>query len=316
MHKDKIITIFGGSGFLGSVVAQRLLRCGYRVRVAVRYPDRAGDVLTGGDVGQVAAIPCDIKSDADVAAAVDGAYGVVNCVGILYPSGKQKFATVQAQAAGRIAQLANRAGVQRLVHVSAIGADEGSKSRYGASKGLGEALVRGTFDGSVILRPSIIFGRGDSFFNRFAKMSQGIFPVPLVGEFVKMQPVYVGDVAEAVVVGLEDSSCAGRVYELGGEDVATFKALLDLIGEYTGREMRYVRIPIWAAKIMGVFAGLLPKPPITRDQVIMLEQDNVVAEGALGLADLGIEPTSLHAILPTYMDIYTETGQYSKYREV
>ncbi len=181
---------------------------------------------------------------------------------------------------------------------------------------MGEALVRGAFKNAVILRPSIIFGRGDSFFNRFAKMSQGLLPVPLVGESVRMQPVYVGDVAEAVVVGLEDSVCSGRVYELGGADVATFEALLNLIGDYTGREMRYVRIPLWVAKIMGAVAGLLPKPPITRDQVIMLERDNIVGEGALGLGDLGIEPTSVHAILPTYMDIYTEHGQYSKYREV
>lgn len=316
MQKNQLVVVFGGSGFLGSVVVQHLLERGYRVRVAVRHPERAVDLMVSGNVGQVAFVKADIKRNAEVQAAVEGAYAVVNCVGILYSFGKQNFTAIHVKSAERVAAATKKAGARCLVHVSAIGAAADSHARYGRSKAAGEKAVREAFASAVILRPSVIFGRGDGFFNLFAGFASGpVGCVPLIGGHTRMQPVYVGDVAEACVEAIRNPDCKGKIYELGGDIVAEFRQFLDLIGDYTNRKMRYLRLPFWLAKIIGAVLGLSPKPPLTRDQVLSLQKDNVVAKEALGLADLGISATSIHAILPTYMHVYRKGGQYSQYGE-
>ena len=314
---DKIVTVFGGSGFLGRHVVRELAKRGYRVRAAMRHPSRAGFLRTMGLPGQVEAVYADIRDDESVARAVNGASMAVNLVGILFESGKQTFSALQAEGAGRIAWTAKAKGVERLVHVSAIGADTGSDAQYAASKANGEAAVLEAFPEAVILRPSIVFGKGDGFFNRFAGLARFLPALPLLGGgHTKMQPVYVDDVADAVCAALEDTGTSGKIYELGGPRVYSFKELMQIVLDETQRKRLLAPVPWPIARLQGRILGLLPNPLLTHDQVKMLETDNVVSEAAIAekrtLGDLDIEATSVEAIVPSYLWMYRRQGQYAE----
>ncbi len=316
---SKLVTIYGGSGFVGRYIARRMANEGWRVRVAVRRPNEAMFVKTYGVTGQVEPILCNIRDDASVALAMQGADAVVNCVGVLNEMGKNDFASVQADGAERIARLAAEAGVERMVHVSAIGADAESDSDYARSKALGEAGVLEHMPKAVILRPSVIFGPEDEFFNRFAGMARmGPF-LPLVGAETKFQPVYVDDVAKASVQGVLGQAEPG-VYELGGPEVKTFRALMQQMLGVIHRNRIIVGMPFGIARIMAgvldivkfVSFQLFPNNILTRDQVKNLRRDNVVAEGAKGFSSLGIEPVVLEAVLPEYLWKFRPSGQYDE----
>ena len=312
-----IVTVFGGTGFVGRHVVRELAKRGYRVRAASRHPSRAGFVRTMGLPGQVEAVYADINDDESVARALSGAGMAVNLVGILYETGKQKFDALQAEAAGRIAWSAKAKGVTRMVHVSAIGADAQSSAKYAASKAEGEAAVLDAFAGAVILRPSIIFGNGDGFFNRFAAMARFMPALPLIGGgHTLMQPVYVDDVADAVCAALEDTSTGDKTYELGGPRAYSFKELMQIVLDETQRKRILAPVPWSLARLQGRILGMLPAPLLTLDQVRMLETDNVVSDAAIAenrtIADLGVTPKSVEAIVPGYLWMYRRQGQYAE----
>ena len=318
---SKLVTIYGGSGFVGRYIARRMAKAGWRVRVAVRRPNEAIFVKPYGVVGQVEPVLCNIRDDGSVASVMQGADAVVNCVGILARQGKNTFEAVQAEGAARIARIAAEQGVAQMVQISAIGADPESASEYARTKARGEAAVLEHMPEAVILRPSIVFGTEDQFFNRFAGMSRLGPVLPVVGADTKFQPVYVDDVAQAAEVALT-TDLAGGVYELGGPDVRTFRSLMETMLEVIRRRRLIVNIPFWAAGLMGMgfelanrlTLGLFPAQ-ITRDQVRNLAVDNVVAEGARGFADLGIEPTAMDAVLPEYLYRFRPSGQYDAIKE-
>ncbi len=315
---SKLVTIYGGSGFVGRYVARRLAKLGWRVRVAVRRPNEAMFVKPYGVVGQVEPVFCNIRDDDSVREVMRGADAVVNCVGILAEAGKNRFDAVQAEGAGRIARIAAELGIGRMVHVSAIGADTDSDSDYARSKAEGEDAVRAHMPGAVILRPSIVFGNEDQFFNRFAAMTRLSPVLPLVGAGTRFQPVYVDDVAAAAVKGVTGEAEAG-VYELGGPDVDTFRGLMGQMLGVIQRRRLIVSLPFWVAGMMGsvldavqaITVGLVPNKMITRDQVKNLRRDNVVGDGVKTLADLDIVPTSLEAVLPEYLWPFRPSGQYA-----
>lgn len=314
---SRLVTIYGGSGFVGRQVARRMAKLGWRVRVAVRRPNEALFVKPYGAVGQVEPVLCNIRDDASVRAAMAGADAVVNCVGILNRSGRNTFDAVQTEGAGRVARIAAESGVGNLVHISAIGADAASASAYQRSKAEGETAVRDAFPGAVILRPSIIFGADDMFFNRFASMSRFTPILPLVGPRTKFQPVFVEDVAEAAVLGATGQAKSG-VYELGGPDVKSFREWMDVMLGVIGRRKLVLGMPFWKARILGgildfvqiATGGIVENKILTRDQVRSLATDNVVSEGAQTLADLGIRPTPAAAVLPDYLWRFRPSGQY------
>jgi len=314
-----VVTLFGGSGFIGSQAVRALARRGWRIRVAVRNPVLAIEIQPLGDPGQIQFMRCDITNPADVAQAVRGADAVVNLVGVLHDAGgKRGFDVVHTEAAKTIAEAAKAAGVERLVQISAIGADAASPSAYGRTKAQAEAAVRDVYPDAVILRPSLVFGAGDSFLNRFAAMATMAPALPLIGGGeTRFQPVYVGDVAEAIARGVTRADAAGRTYELGGPSLYTFREVLELVRRETGRDRMLVSVPFIVAKPLGSllqlsrFVGLTP--PLTRDQVLMLEKDNVVAADALGLSDLGIDhPAGMAAIAPSYLWRYRVGGQFAE----
>lgn len=319
---SKLVTIFGGSGFVGRYIARRMAKEGWRVRVAVRRPNEALFVKPYGAVGQVEPVLCNIRDDASVRAALAGADAAVNCVGTFDRGGKNSFEAVQAQGAGRIARLAAEAGVGRLVHISAIGADADGPSLYAKSKAAGEAAVLAAFPGAVILRPSVIFGNEDGFFNRFAAMSRMGPILPVVGGATKFQPVFVDDVAQAAVMGVLGSAAPG-VYELGGPDVDSFAGLMARMLKVIQRRRLVVNIPFFVARIMAgaldfaqfATGGLFKNGMITRDQVASLGSDNVVQPGAKRLADLGIVPTAMDSLLPEYLWCYRPSGQYAAIKD-
>lgn len=314
---SKLVTIYGGSGFVGRYIARRMAKEGWRVRVAVRRPNEAMFVKPYGSVGQVEPVLCNIRDDASVAAALRGADAVVNCVGILTQSGKNKFDAVQAEGAGRVARAAAAAGIDTMVHISAIGADAEAESDYARTKALGEANVLEHMPNAMILRPSIVFGAEDEFFNRFASMSRLGPILPAIGAETKFQPVYVDDVAAAAVKGVLGE--AHGIYELGGPEVSTFRELLEMMLGVIQRRRLILNIPFPIARVMAfgfdvlemVTLGLVKNPAATRDQVKNLRVDNVVAEGAKGLADLGINPTAMEAVLPEYLWRFRPSGQYA-----
>lgn len=317
----KLAVVFGGSGFLGRNVVRELARRGWRVRVAVRRPHHAQFLRTMGHVGQIQLKQCNVRYAPSVADALTGADAVVNLVGILFQSGSQRFDTVQAGGAATVARLAAEAGVKNFVHVSAIGADEESDSLYARSKGEAERAVREAVPSATILRPSILFGPEDGFFNKFAAMA-GMSPaLPLIGGGkTKFQPIYVDDAADAVVAALERPEAAGRVYEIGGPRVYTFRELMELMLAETGRRRMLLPVPFPLASLIGLggeIAGLLPfmTPPLTRDQVRQLKRDNVVdaSRGVGVLADLGVEPDTVEAVLPSYMVRYRKYGQFAEH---
>ena len=304
-----LVTIFGGSGFVGRHTVRALARAGWRIKVATRHPASSFFLRPLGSVGQIDFVKCDVSDPAAVAQAVAGAQAVVNLTGILFEKG-QTFEEVQADGAAHIAQASAAAGVRALVHVSAIGADPESESAYAVTKAEGEQAVRETFPSAVILRPSIIFGPEDGFFNKFAEMARFAPALPLIGGgLTRFQPVFVGDVAQAILAALARQD--GRTYELGGPTTYTFKQLLQLILRETGRNRALIPIPFALASLKAAFLQLLPTPLLTMDQVRLLKKDNVVSSTAAGLGDLGITPTSVEAVIPAYLWRYRAKGEYA-----
>ena len=308
-----LITVFGGSGFIGRHLVRRLARQGWTIRVAVRRPSAANFLKPLGDVGQITPIRAPIHDPVAVRAAVSGAKAVVNLVGILFERGDRNFATIHARGAHSVATAAAEAGVERLVQISAIGADLHGEADYARSKGAGEAAVKTAFPAATVLRPSVVFGPEDDFFNRFAVMARLSPVLPLIGGgHTKFQPVYVGDVAEAIAACLIDPATQGKTYELGGPQVYSFKELMELLLTQIRRRRLLVPLPFGLANLQAMFLEKLPVPPLTRDQVKLLRRDNVVAGGALTLADLGIAPTSAETVLPTYLDRYRKGGRFNQ----
>jgi uncharacterized protein YbjT (DUF2867 family) len=308
---SKLVTIFGGTGFLGRHTVRALAKVGWRIKVAARRPARGFFLRPLGQVGQIDFVKCDIADKDQVAAALAGSDAVINLCGILFQSG-QSFEDVQAHGAANIAEAAAAAGVSSLVHVSAIGADKDSDSTYAQTKAQGEAAVRAAFPAATILRPSIVFGPEDDFFNRFAAMARMSPVLPLVGGGkTRFQPVFVGDVAAAIVAALGSDAAKGATYELGGPTVYSFRQLLEIILQQTGRKRLLAPLPFGLASFQAFFLQLLPKPPLTPDQVRLLRRDNVVTDGARTLADLGITPNSVEAEVPAYLWRYRAKGQYA-----
>lgn len=318
----KLVTIFGGSGFVGRYVARRMAKSGWRVRVAVRRPNEALFVRTYGAVGQVEPVLANIRDDASTAAAIAGADAVVNCVGTFDAWGKNNFDAVQVEAAERIAKLAQKEGVETLVHLSAIGADKNSESDYQRTKAEGEAKIKRGFPDAVILRPSVIFGTEDQFFNRFAVYAKISPVVPIVGADTKFQPVYVDDVAAAAQQAIVQGKLA-TTYELGGPEVATFQELIQKMLKITRRKRLIANIPFFAASILAklldfgsrISLGLVTNSILRADQVRSLEVDNVVGRKAKTLADLGISAQDMDGILESYLYAHRPYGQYSELTE-
>lgn len=313
---DRLVTIFGGSGFVGRHLVRALAKRGWRIRVAVRRPDLAGHLQPLGVVGQVQPVQANLRFPDSVARAAEGASAIVNLVGILYQSGAQRFDAVQAEGADAVAKAARAEGA-RLVHMSAIGADQDSASDYGRTKALGEAAARAERPDAVILRPSIVFGPEDDFFNRFAALARISPFLPLIGGGeTKFQPVFVGDVAEALARAVDGDARAGTTYELGGPEVKSFRELMELTLQEIGRKRLLLPLPFAVARLQAFFMEFMPKPMLTRDQVTLLETDNVVSADAAReqrtLEGLGINPTAMRAILPTYLWRYRKAGQFTK----
>lgn len=319
---SRLVTIYGGSGFVGRYIARHMAKEGWRVRVACRRPNEANFVRTYGVVGQVEPVLCNIRDDNSVRQVMQGAEAVINCVGTFDATGKNNFDAVQAEGAGRVARIAAESGVARMVHISAIGANADSESDYQRTKAEGEAKVLAHMPGAMILRPSVIFGPEDNFFNRFAGMSRMGPILPVVGADTKFQPVYVDDVAQAAALGATGKA-PGGVYELGGPDVASFRELMQEMLAVVRRRRLVLNLPFWAANLMAggfdllskLTLGLFSNGILTRDQVRSLRSDNVVSEGARGLKDLGIRPTATEAVLPDYLWRFRRTGQYDAIKE-
>lgn len=319
LQNPKLVTVFGGSGFLGRHVVRALARRGYRVRVVCRRPDLAGHLQPLGNVGQIQAIQANLRVRWSVDRAIRGSDHVINLVGLLYESGKQKFTSVHDFGARAIAEGARAEGA-KLTHVSAIGANADSESGYARTKAAGERAVHETLPDAVIFRPSIVFGPEDMFFNRFANLARLSPFLPLLGGGeTRFQPVYVGDVAEAIARSVDGKVEGGKTYELGGPKVLTFRECLQEMLSVIGRKRLLIPVPWWAAKLQGKILGLLPKPLLTEDQVILLQRDNVVSEEAQKsgrtLEALGIQPTSTASILPSYLWTYRVAGQFARKNE-
>ena len=309
---NKVACVFGGTGFVGRQIVRELAKKGYIIKVATRVPERAYFLKPAGTVGQVVPFQCDYSDEASIASAVAGCEVVVNCIGILFEkSWKQRFQVIHAELPGLIAAVSAKAGVKNFIHLSALAIDKAT-SKYAKTKLEGEKAVKKAFPASVILRPSVIFGEDDAFFNMFAEMSRYAPALPLIGGGkTKFQPVYVGDVADAVMAALDEPEAQGQIYELGGPDVVTFKEIYQKLFEYTGRKRCLVSLPFGLAKVQATFMSVLPNPPLTRDQVESLKTDNVVSKKAKGLADLGVHSTAMSLILPTYLESYRAGGRFA-----
>ena len=313
---NPLVTIFGGDGFVGTQIVQVLARKGYRIRVAVRRPDLAGHLKPLGGVGQIVPIQANIRNADSVARAVNGAHIVINLVGVGHERGRQRFRAVHTMGARNVAEAARAAGVERLVHMSALGADPQSRSAYARSKALGETEVLGQFPDAVVIRPSIIFGQGDGFFNLMGTLAR-LFPVlPLIGGASKFQPVYVGDVADAFAAAAEGKVKGGRIYELGGPEVLTHRELMQRILHETMRHNPLLPIPAGLGKLLALPFAMLPRPLLSADQVELLQADNIVSAEAIRekrtLAAFGIDPTPMDAILPSYLWRFRKHGQFDR----
>jgi NADH dehydrogenase len=321
MPSQQLVTVFGGSGFLGRFVVRALVKRGYRVRIATRRPDRAYFLQPLGVVGQIVSMQANLRDDASVARAVDRADAVVNLIGILAESGRQTFDVLQAEGPARIARLA--APHAPIIHVSAIGADENSHSLYARSKARGEANLLAARPDAIVMRPSLLFGNGDGFFNRFAALARMLPVLPLAGAESRFQPVFAGDVAEAIARAVDGQVQGGRVYELGGPKVETLRRLVEYVLKTTGRRRFIAPVPASLARLQGTLLGfvdtatfgLLPREfAMTRDQAIMLESDNVVSQAAIDesrtLQGLGITPMAYEAVVPSYLQRFRKTGQF------
>jgi uncharacterized protein YbjT (DUF2867 family) len=313
-NNDTVITIFGGSGFLGRHLVRALARRHYRIRVAVRRPDLAGHLQPLGRVGQIHAVQANVRHAESVEAAVRGADIVINLVGILFERGRQRFDAVQTYGAEQVALAASAHGA-RMIQVSSIGADENSASAYARSKAEGEKAVLAARPEAIIVRPSIMFGPDDDFFNKFAAMARMLPALPLLGGgHTKFQPVFVGDVAEAIARAVDGEAKAGTIYEMGGPEVRTFKQLMEYVLETTERRRFLVPLPFGLARFKAMFLQLMPTPLLTQDQVEQLKVDNVVSAAAEAegrtLRALGIEPTAIATIVPSYLWRFRKTGQF------
>lgn len=316
MNSDKIVTIIGGSGFVGRHVARALAKRGYRVRVACRRPDLAGHVQPLGTPGQIMPVQANVRYPASLAAACEGAFVVINLPGVLANRGAQSFEAVHVFGADASAKAAKAAGARVFIQMSALGADANSLSEYARSKAQGEALAKAAFPGAIVLRPSIIFGPEDNFFNQFAAMSRLAPALPLIGGgHTKYAPVFVGDVAEAIAVLVDRAEASGKTFELGGPEIFTFKQLMQFTLDTIGRKRLLLPVPWTAAKILGSVLGLLPKALLTADQVELLKADCVVSEEALkegrGLESFGISPRSIQSIAPSYLYRFRKAGQFT-----
>ncbi len=309
------VTVFGGSGFVGRYLVKRLAAEGTVVRVAVRHPDGAAPLKPLGAVGQIVPVAANVYDPDIVRAAVKGVDAVVNLVGILRQSGRQTFSATHVEGARNVAQAAKEAGVSRLVQMSAIGADSNSESEYAKTKAAGEAAVRDIFPEATIVRPSIIIGAEDEFFNRFGRMAQLLPALPLIGGgTTRFQPVFVGDVADALMAILKDPNTAGRTYELGGPQVYTFRELMELLLQVVRRRRYLVPLSFGLASFKARFLEMLPNAPLTRDQVALLRHDNVVSGTEPGFSDLGLSPKAIEVVLPTYLERFRRGGQFVRSR--
>jgi len=319
LNNRALVTVYGGSGFLGRHVVRAIARTGARMRIAVRRPELAGHLQPLGGVGQIVPVQANVRFPDSLLAAAEDADAVVNLVGILFATGKQTFKAVQDEGARHVAEAAKAAGTRALVHVSAIGADPNSKSIYARTKAAGEAAVTETFPGAVIFRPSVVFGPEDEFFNRFAALAR-ISPIlPLIGGGrTKFQPVFVGDVAQAIVAALEGRAREPEPYELGGPQIMTMREVMERVLAYTMRSRPLLPVPFWFAKLQGAFLQWLPKPPLTVDQVRLLHADNVVSEAAIKagrtLEGLSIDPVAVASVVPGYLEQFRPRGQFSVYK--
>ena len=319
LNEAALITIYGGSGFIGRHVVRAIAKTGARMRVAVRRPELALHLQPLGGVGQINAVQANVRFPDSLLAAADGADAVINLVGILFPTGKQTFKAVQDEGARHVAEAARAAGAKALVHISAIGASPDAPSVYARTKAAGETAVKDLYPGAVIFRPSIVFGPEDDFFNRFAKLARITPALPLIGGGkTRFQPVFAGDVAKAVIAGLTGNANASAPYELGGPEVLTLKEVMERVLAYSMRKRLLVPEPFWLAKLQAAFLQWLPKPPLTIDQVRLLQSDNVVSEAAIKagrtLEGLAIEPVAVAAIVPDYLEQFRPRGQFSQYR--
>ena len=307
------VTVFGGSGFIGRYVVQLLAQQGHRITVAVRRPAQAAFLQPLGNVGQITPVAASLLVEDSVKRALAGADLVINLVAVLYEKGRQTFAALHVEGADRVARAARAAGASDLVQVSALGASDRASSDYARSKAAGEAAVRAAFPAAVVLRPSLVIGPEDDFFNRFAALARMLPALPLIdGGKTRFQPAWVGDVAAAIVQAGSDPHCRGQTYELGGPRIYSFKELLQLTLKEIQRRRLLLPLPAGIANVQAMLLELLPKPPMTRDQIRLLQQDNVVSDGALTFADLGLQPTAIESILPTYLDRYRPGGRYAK----
>ena len=305
MMDGKLVTVFGGDGFVGRYVVQALLKSGARVRVASRNPKRGWFLKSQADLGQIAYVAADVTRPETLARALGDADVAINLVGSF-----DNMDMIQNRGAGNVAVAAAKARVAQFIHMSAIGADSASRSGYGKSKGDGEAAVRAAFPGAVILRPSIIFGREDQFINRFAGLIRMLPVVPVFSAETRFQPVFVGDVAHAVMAALADSAAAGKTYELGGPQIFSMLEINKWIGAACGRDRYYLPVSDILGAGMAKLTGWLPAAPMTWDQWLMLQSDNVVSEGAAGLGVLGVAPTPLEAIAPGWLVQYRKHGRF------
>lgn len=308
MSTRSVATVFGGNGFIGRYVVKRLAAAGHVVRVAGRETERAKDLMVAGRVGQIVPLYVSLANQATVDRAVQGADLVVNLIGILAERRPGDFQRLQSDGAGRIAQAAAAAGVRRMVQVSAIGASVDSPSVYAQTKAGGEAAVSAAMPGATILRPSLVFGAEDAFFNRFGAMAMMLPVMPVICGTSKFQPVYVGDVADAVIAGLTNDDAIGRTYELGGPRVFTFRELLTYILHETRRNRPLWNVPMGLARLQARLGELVPGKPFTRDQLALLSQDNVASPTMPGLPELGITPTPVELVVPGYLDRYRQGG--------
>lgn len=313
---EKIVTIIGGSGFIGRHLVRALAKRGYRIRVACRRPDLAGHVQPLGTPGQIMPVQANVRFPASLAAACDAAYAVINLTGVLVSAGSQSFDTVHVFGAEASAQAAKAAKARVFIQMSALGANADSSSEYARSKAAGEAKAKAAFPGAITLRPSIVFGPEDNFFNQFAGLSRLAPALPLIGGgLTKFTPLFVGDLAEAIAVLVDAGEATGKTYELGGPEVFTFKQLMEFTLETIGRKRLLVPVPWPIAKIMGSLMGILPYAPLTADQVELLKTDNVVSEAATregrDLASLGISGQSIQGIVPSYIYRYRKAGQFT-----
>ena len=311
--RNRRTAVLGGSGFIGRYIVKRLAARGEVIAVGCRNAEAAKYLKPLGDVGQIVPLNIGIGDAALLPAFLAGNDWLVNCVGILRETGTQTFELVHHTGPARLARFAREAGVDRFVHISAIGADPRSSSAYARTKAAGEQAVRDAFPTVTILRPSVVFGPEDQFFNRFASMAMFSPVLPLIGGGeTRFQPVYVGDVADAVVTCLEDPATAGRIYELGGQKIYTFRQALELVLNEIRRKRPFVNLPFGLAALQARLMAILPSPPLTPDQVELLKSDNIVSSGALTLASLGLTPTPAEVVLPTYLDRFRRGGWYGQ----